>query len=577
MPTLARALVDYDLDLLQVIASQWDVDLVSTDRAVAAEELSVAVIRANAVAEMWSHLPDQERSALYDLQGHEGRIPFAHFIRRYGELRPMGPARREREKPWLNPASITEALYYRGMIVRAFEQTPAGAQEHIVIPSDIHELLPPPGPDAIQTAPGYPVARPRRVEGGQGAAADDAATLLAYLLVRDTDARDWLVREAIPAIDRHLRRPDQPPYRVMLTSLLYDLDLILNEEFLTQVLARVNKDMSRPWLEAPRLHQLRALAEAWRVSATWNDLMHTPGLEADHWPNDPLLARQVILETLHDVPAGIWWSADSFIEHIKQTRPDYQRPGGDYAAWYLRDAYTGEILHGFQYWDYIEGAQLRFILEGPMRWLGLVRSASGAFMVTPLGYALAGLEDWPSQPDPAPSISIDEQGVISVPAAMERYERVQIARFASWVSPPPIPKESPERETSADEGTYLYRITPQALARVIDDKISIASHIVPFLQRVSSHRIPANVLKMLEAWHNRPGEVVVQDIVTITARDLGVYERLRTNPRIGKWLERQVGPQSYAVRRENVSALIAALRNVGILPLFEDHEKDDWP
>jgi hypothetical protein len=575
MPTLARAFVDYDLDLLQVIADQWDIDLAASDRGAAAEELAAALAHQDTVAAMWSRLNEDEQQALSDLLIHEGRIPFGHFVRRYGEIRPMGPSRREREKPWLNPAGISEALYYKGLVVRAFEQTLAGAQEHIVIPSDIQIYLPEPAPGSISAAPGNPVAPPRRIEGGQGAIADDAASLLAFLLIRNANAREWITPEPVERIDRHLRRAS-PAWRNMLISLLYDLGLVADEEFLTQVSTVVNKDMSRPWLEAPRLHQLRALAEAWVSSLTWNDLTFTPGLDADRWPNDPRLARQVIIETLRQVPAEIWWSTDSFVAFIKETNPDFQRPGGDYASWYLRDSYTSEILHGFEYWDYIEGALIRFILEGPMRWLGLVRSAPGAFLLTPLGLALTGQGSWPSESDPAGKISIDEQGVISIPAKLGRYERVQVARFTAWMSPPPIPVDTPETD-QAGEGLYLYRLTPQGLARVSEEGITIPSHIIPFLQRLSGHSIPSNVLKMLEAWHTRPGEIVIQDAVILSAKDIGVYERLRNNARINRWLGQQVGPQMFAVQRENLAPLLNAIRGMGLLPIFEAHEKDDWP
>src|SRR5688572_11850301 len=175
MPTPLRVFVDYDLDLLRVIAVPGDIDRVSDDRRAAAEELAADLSQAEAVLTMWSHLGEEEQKALHDLQIHEGRIPFTHFTRRYGELRPMGPARRERERPWLNPTSITETLYYRGLIVRAFEQALAGAQEHIVIPSEFQEYLPQPDPAMVITAPGYAVAPPRRVEAGLGTGVDDVA------------------------------------------------------------------------------------------------------------------------------------------------------------------------------------------------------------------------------------------------------------------------------------------------------------------------------------------------------------------------------------------------------------------
>jgi hypothetical protein len=576
MPTLARAYVDYEIDLLQVIASQWDLDLQSTDRLAIVDELAGALARPEAVAGIWEWLSDDEQVALTDLIIHEGEIPFAQFCRVHGEIRPMGPARREREKPWLQPISPTEGLYYKGLLIRVFEQTPAGAQEFAAIPDDLLAILPRPIQTEAPQAPGYPVAPPRNLKDGHATAPDDMATILSYLLIREENARLWLTRQPVEIIDHYLRRPDTPAYRALLVQLAYDLGMLVDEQVLTHVVTRVEREVARPWLEAPRTHQIRSLVVAWRASTSWNDLAYTPGLEAEQWPNNPLAAREAILDMLNGVPAEIWWGLDGFIEYVERNNPDFQRPSGDYSAWYLSDAYTGEILHGFQYWRYIEGALLRFIIEGPMRWLGLTHAGRGAFLLTPFGLALQGRAPWPVSPDREVRVRVDQQGLVSVPVDISRYDRLQIARFSAWVSAPGPAAFTTARE-SRDEGVYVYRLTPQAIGRVAEEGISIPSHIIPFLQRLSGHSLPANVLKMLQAWHDEPREVLVLDVVVLTARDLGVYERLRANERINRWLGQQIGPHSHIVRREHMPALLNALREMGILPLFEGHEKDNWP
>jgi len=569
MQALARALADYDLDLIQIIAGQWEIKLLATDRKAAAEELAEAIARPEIAQDCWARLTADEQNALIDLLVNEGRIPYFHFTRRYGEIRPMGPARREREKPWLEPENITEALYYRGLIVRMFENTPAGAQEYMVIPGDLRDLLPAPTAERVKTPPGYAVAPPRRLSSAFPIAPDDAATLLSYLRLRQINAREWLANAPSEVIDRHLRRPEIA-YRAMLAQLLYDLSLIADEELLTQVVTQVNRDAARPWLEAPRSHQIRSLAETWASSLAWNELAFTHGLEADQWSNDPRLARRALLDALHDVPVEIWWSVNSLVDHIKRTNPDFQRPGGDYRSWFLRDTDSGEIMHGFEYWDSIEGAMLRFMIEGPLAWMGLIRTGRGAFMLTEAGLALLERAEWPALPDPTPHVRVDEQGVISVPVDVSRYDRLQIGRFAAWISAPPV------SVGSRDDGVYQYRLTPQAIQRSAADGITM-THIISFLQRASGQGLPNNVVKMLNQWQEAPSEVVVEDVVILRAKDLSVYERLRKNERASKWLGDPVGPQAHVVARENLPALMNALRQMGILPLFEGHEKDDWP
>ena len=571
MKALARTLADYDLDLIQIIASQWEVKVLATDRKTAAEELAEVIIDTDRALALWGSLSTEDQDAMVDLQINEGRIPYFHFTRRYGEIRPMGPARREREKPWLEPDNVTESLYYRGLIVRGFENTPAGAQEYILIPGDLLDLFPKPDAERVRPAPGHAVAPPRRLNSGHPIAPDDAATLLGYLRIRQPNAREWLSPIPVEGVDRHLRR-HEIAYRAMLTQLLYDLNLIFDEELLTQVATQVNRDSARPWLEAPRTHQVRSLVEAWVSSVAWNELAFTHGLEAETWPNDPRLARQALLDALKNVPVEIWWSINSLVEHIKNNNPDFQRPGGDYSTWFLRDGYTGEVMHGFEYWDNIEGAVLRFMIEGPLAWMGMVRTGRGAFMLTEAGMAMLERGDWPSQPDPTPSIRVDEQGVINVPVELSRFDRFQISRFAAWISAPPV-----RFGDRADDSTYQYRLTPQAIERSAADGITVDQHIIPFLQRLSGQNLPKNVAAMLSRWQEAPSEVIVEDVVIIRAKDLTVYERLHKNDRVTKWLGEPMGPQTHAVRRENLPALMNALRQMGLLPLFEGHEKDDWP
>jgi hypothetical protein len=569
MLSLARTLVDYEADLLAAIAELWDIELQSSEPLAMADELARAMTEPDAIDSILDLLSAEEGEALRALQSQNGRMLHSHFVRIYGEIRPMGPARRARERPWREPISITEKLFYYGLVARAFDQTAAGAQEYIYIPDELLALLPPLAPEAARKPPGYPVSPPRRLKGGRDIAPDDLTTLLAYLRIHPSDARPWLHPDPQPLIDRHLRRADEPVCRALLVHLAYALGLIEDEAGAGLVATSV-AESARPWLEAPRWHQLRSLAQTWRESVAWNDLAHTPGLEADEWPNDPLVSREAVLAALAVVPVEIWWSLESFVDFIKEENTDFQRPAGDYSSWYIHDAYTGEVLHGLQYWDYIEGALVRFVVEGPMQWLGLVEVARGAFRLTRLGLALLGREEWPSEPDPETHVTIDPRGVISVPAVASRYQRYQIARFSSWL-PAPLPSVGP------DDGKYLYQLTARALERAREQSFRLRQHIIPFIQRLSAHSIPRSVMAMLDAWEEQPDQIVVHDAVVLEAKDLGIDERIKSNAQIRQWLGRPLGPHTYMVMRRHLTSLLNALREMGIMPQIKGAAEDEEP
>ena len=81
------------------------------------------------LAEILEALNPETQTAIEMLVAKNGRIPWAEFIRRFGDIREMGPGKRDREKPHLNPASTAEILFYRALLARAFFNTTNGAQE----------------------------------------------------------------------------------------------------------------------------------------------------------------------------------------------------------------------------------------------------------------------------------------------------------------------------------------------------------------------------------------------------------------------------------------------------------------
>ena len=130
-------------------------------------------------------------------------------------------------------------------------------------------------------------------------------------------------------------------------------------------------------------------------------------------------------------PLDQWWSIDEFIEVVKQVDPSFQRPGGDYDSWYIRND-AGEYLHGFESWDAIEGSLLEYYLAGPMHWLGLVDLAEDAVKLTAYGRAFIGVTAWPAPPEQNEPITVRDDGVLLASRKVSRTDRFQVARFTSW-------------------------------------------------------------------------------------------------------------------------------------------------
>ena len=359
MPNLIESLQGRDLGHLRIIAEFWGIELLEQDLKAATLELVSAMLKPARVEAMVNNSPAKEKEALIDLSANSGRLPWAQFSRRYGEIREMGVAKRDRELPFKQPISTTEALWYKGMLARAFFDTASGPEEFAYIPDDLLEQIP-------TTTAGEPTMMGRRAASSEYAEItvtndrilDHACTLLAAL------------RLGFSLDNPFLSQAGEELTPTLLKSLLTACGLIDSAGM--PVLEPV-----RLFLEAARGEALGQLFRCWRQSEQFNELRLLPNLSIEgNWTNDPLDARQCILEYLSHLPAGTWWSLGAFIAAIKKHNPDFQRPAGDYDSWFIRELQSGEYLRGFEHWDEVDGRLIRFMLTGPLHWLGVLDLAS---------------------------------------------------------------------------------------------------------------------------------------------------------------------------------------------------------
>lgn len=564
MPTLLPTLLDYDLDLLAIIARRWDVDLEALDKREAAQALTQTMLDPARAAAEWGRLSDAERGVLQTLLGaREHKMPEAQFARLFGtirELREFGPAGREREKPHLQPANIAEALFYRGLIAVAFDQGRTGVQYFVYVPADLAQMLP-----AHETGfdlsaeresawPAQDDITPQQITPATTTLVDDLTTLLAYLQVQRIAASDEALVALGQALAPYWLGAHTPASVTLMVGLALSAGLVAEEGGLLKPVPAA----ARRWLEDTRPRQVRALAEAWRSTPLFNELWYTPGLvpEPTGWQNDPLLARQIVLTFLEVVPAG-WWPVDELIALVKEEEPDFQRPAGDYDSWYIRDAASGNYLRGFESWDRVDGAVLRFILSGPMHWLGLTDLGDEGVLcrLTPYGRALCGSADWPDPPEERPSLTLQPDGTALAPRQLSRYERFQLARVTEW-------------EAAGDP--YRYRLTATGLRRAAEQGVPVSA-IRAFLRRTTNDNVPPPVLKMLEQWeHSQDAEVWLERAVILRTSKPDLLQALYDTPEVRRFLGARLGPNAVVVRSGQEQSLLTALRERGIPVDFDE-------
>ncbi len=550
MRPLTQALHDHELIVLRVIGEWWEMDLTGTDKSASVKSLSATLERLD-MAQERSFLPPEEAAAIDDLVANNGRIPVATFERAHGAVRMMGPGKLEREEPWFDPVSPAEALWYRGLLYRGFDETPEGVIEFYYLPDELFQQFPPPEvadivdddgeavPDALP--PMEPVAEPKVQNTAVIDAVDDVTAILAMAQLGTLHA------DRLDEVNQLLLNPD-PERRSLLLNLAREMEMIRQTE---HGLRPTRTAVS--WLQQSREMQLRGLADAWS-SCGWNDLCHTPDLqcEGENWQNDPLLARTTLLDALPQ--DNNWYFIADVVNHIKETDPDFQRPDGNYDTWYIRDDHTDAYIKGFEKWEQVEGRLLAFLIQGPMVWLGLtvtaVVSHKPAFQLTDRCVAWLKNEQPPSEDVRVPLV-LQPDGVLIVPHNGDRYQRFQAARICE-----PLPVEPGK--------PFRYQLTPQSLAVAGEQGIA-PDRILQFLEAATGRPIPAGVKRGILRWGERGVEARLETAVILRVRDAAILDTLRNNPKTRDYIGESLGDLAATVRPEHWRPLRDAVTQLGLL------------
>jgi hypothetical protein len=375
---------------------------------------------------------------------------------------------------------------------------------------------------------------------------DHCCTLLAALRLGDLHRS--------PAADTW-----QPPLEVV-HELLRAVNLISSEE------EPVAED-ARPFLEMSRAEALAWLVDGWRQSDQFNELWLMPGVVCEGaWQNDPRVAREQLLTWLADLPAGEWWQMDAFVDAIFEQAPDFQRPAGDFDTWLIRQADTGDSLSGIEHWQEVDGALIRYLITGPLHWLGLVDLAAraegdpaSAFRLSTWaadllqGQAPAGIA---AEEDPLKALS---DGRLLAGAHSPRIARYQAARFGLWLA---------ETDT-----TYTYQLTPQSLAEAAEQGLKI-SHLETLLNKYGDPP-PPSLVQALHQWEKDGQQARIHPCVVLRVGDPKILQALRSTP-ADRFLGDVLGPTVVTVNPGAVEKVRSALARLGYLTDV-DFAGEDWP
>ena len=537
LPDLLHTLHGRDLGFLRMAAGLWGIELEAANVRAALPQLTQAMLNPELANEIVATLPAAVQDAVATLAEAGGLIPWSQFIRTYGEVRTMGAAKRDRERPDLNPRTPGEMAWYYGLIGQAFLDMPPEPQQYAYIPADLLSLLEIPQHPADQSF-GRPASpgETARILLASDRVLDHACTLLAAL-------RMGLPLDQIPSSGWHIP--------------LTNLQALL---FAAGLLDANNLPLPEPvrrFLEAPRPQALQQLASAWLHSPTYNELRLLPGLtfEGD-WANDALQARQRIAEHLSRLPQDSWWSLAAFISALRERDPDFQRPAGDYDSWFIRRSGSDQFLRGFTTWDEVDGEVVRSMIRGPLHWLGFydLAAAEDDAAASAFRPSIWAADLWMEQtPTGLPAedgqVTAYSSGRLEVPRSLPRAVRYQLARFTAW--------------DSEDEGVYHYHFTPQALERARQQGLKVAQ-LLGLLKKHNHGPLPPTLVSALERWEQHGTEVHLDKVLLLRVSRPEILLELR-KVRASRFIGEEISSTAVLLRPGGVEAVLQALAELGYL------------
>ncbi len=551
MPDLLHSLLKQDIGHLRIIAELWGLELDSNTADEAREELSASLLDVGLAAELIDSLSPQADSAIHVLVDEGGRIPWAVFARKYGDIREMGAGKRDRERPHLKPSSTAETLFYRGLLARAFFDDEKGPQEFAYIPDDLLELLnsifyeetdeqkePPKNNSSEITAQSEALGRPASPgERGRDLLAndsilDDATTFLAALRMGRSEYES------------------DPRLQALLTT----ANLIRNDV--------PQAEAVKTFLECPRTEALKMLQSAWIESASFNELRLMPTIICEgEWRNEPHETREFLLNLLDAIPEGRWWSLGAFIRDIKQKYADFQRPAGDYDSWFIKRTSDGQYLRGFSYWEQVDGALIKYFITDILHSLGQVDLSIAEGATEPASFRIS---TFASEKEENGKIAVSSNGRISIPGTAPRVIRYQVSRFCEWDED--AGRVAKRIETRNSE--HKYHITTNSLMKAKEQGLK-AEHLLALLSKHTDAGIPPSLVKALKRWEVNGTEARVQTQVILKVSKPEILEEMRKS-KAAKFLGEALSPTTVIIKSGAIQKVMEALTEFGILGEIEE-------
>ena len=531
MPSLKYVFKDQDFDFIKICAKNWHLDIKSSDKKSAINEFIIRISEVNTINYYINNLPQDSKIAFDFLLEHQGKFPSLQYLHQFGEIRVMGPARRDREKPYKNPISPVEDLWYRGLIGKSFLEDASLLEEYFYIPDEIMQSL-------------IPEKSENEYQFGEAALPEQH---LVEYLANDTILDYMCTMLSSCRNNKEISTPTLNKWKISYSA-LSELFRAVN---LINVDNQPNPDITKNYLEADRGQALLQLYNDWINNEQFNELHLIPDLVFEgKWKNDPIRTRKTLLGFVEKVPENTWWSIPSFINAIKKLNPDFQRSAGEYDSWYIRKSNSKQYFKGISSWHEVEGELITHFITGPLHWLGITDLGSPSKSAKPSSFRLSRwsqqiLNDRIPLPikEEKEKVIIISNGNIYISPLCPRAIRYQISRFCNWIE---------------DKKEYWYHLTPSSLQNAKGQGLK-TKYLLKLLESHGKSPIPPGIKKAINNWDQNGSQAIIEQHTILTADTAEIINALEKS-NAHRFLGKKLNPTTIIIKgnaREHIRKALA--------------------
>lgn len=322
---------------------------------------------------------------------------------------------------------------------------------------------------------------------------------------------------------------------------------------------------------------LRARTErafrAWLRLTPWNELLRIRELRIDTSTNRDTRAtsvikggRQFVAGLLQHTPPQQWVLLADFLKRAKDVNYEFLFPRHHnyYGLHNPYHSYNNPLSWQFpvydeaQGWDIVEARFIRYVLQEPLHWLGIVSLGWNgpdlvALEVSSIGAQILGII--PLEPEQTLERRLVMQPNFEILAfdPVSDYTLSVLDEFAERVK---------------GERVFQYRLTRESVYQAQQKGMTV-QQIIEFLNRESSSPMPQNVALTLQEWgryHDRIAFFHGGILCQVASPEL--LDRLLTDPNVGPQLGRRISPTATLLSDGDarLQQLQRALQSSGYLP-----------